>query len=48
MQEAREIDVQAQAILEGLKDLASLLSKPIAREALDLAKNAQTALQQGT
>ena len=43
MTEAREMDVQAQEISEGLRNLIELLDKPLARNALDLAKNAITA-----
>lgn len=39
------MDVQAQAILLGLNALLTLLAKPIARDALDLEKNARTAEQ---
>jgi predicted GTPase len=38
MTQSPEIDVQAQAILMGLKALASLLDEPVARDALDLAE----------
>src|SRR5689334_23012175 len=40
-----EIDVQAQEIRKGLNDLETLLNEPVAREALDLGKNARTAEQ---
>lgn len=34
----RDIDVQAQSILDGLRALANLLDEPVARDALDLAE----------
>jgi predicted GTPase len=43
MTQSVETDIQAQSIGEGLTKLHELLEKPIAREALDLAKNAETA-----
>jgi len=43
MPQVPDTDVQAQAILKGLKELEGLLSEPVAREALDLGRNAQTA-----
>jgi ribosome biogenesis GTPase A len=43
MTEAHIVDVQAQHISEGLKKLSELLNQPIAREALDLSRNATTA-----
>jgi hypothetical protein len=44
----KDIDVQAQAISDGLKALSDLLEEPIAREALDLGKNAETAARYET
>src|SRR5438105_2366244 len=43
MSEALAIDDQAKAILQGLKTLGELLEMPIARDALDVSKNAKTA-----
>ena len=37
-----EVDVQAQTILVGLQALSDLLGQPVARDALDLSKNART------
>lgn len=45
MPSGEEIDVQARAILIGLKALEDLLNEPIAHEALDLGRNAQTSTQ---
>ena len=42
MADTRGVDVQAQYISEGLKKLSALLAQPIAREALDLSRNATT------
>ena len=42
MSQVRDIDVQAQEILTGLKTLGELLDQPVARDALDLNKNATT------
>jgi len=42
MTQERDLDVQAQEILKGLKTLGELLEKPVVREALDLNKNATT------
>jgi predicted GTPase len=42
MAEARGVDVQAQRISEGLKKLSELLDQPIAREALDLSRDAES------
>jgi predicted GTPase len=42
MTQERDLDVQAQEILNGLKTLGELLEKPVARDALDLNKNATT------
>jgi predicted GTPase len=42
MMQARELDAQAKEILESLKVLGELLDKPVARDALDLNKNATT------
>ena len=42
MTQERDLDVQAQEILEGLKTLGELLEKPVASDALDLNKNAVT------
>jgi len=42
MTQERDLDVQAQEILKGLKTLGELLEKPVARDALDLNKNATT------
>src|SRR6202035_2518347 len=41
--EAHAAYVQAQEISNGLEALSELLEEPIAREALDLGKNAETA-----
>jgi predicted GTPase len=43
MNQTIETDVQAQSIGDGLKRLHDLLETPIARDTLDLAKNADTA-----
>ncbi len=42
MTQDRNLDFQAQQILVGIKTLGELLEKPVAREALDLNKNATT------
>src|ERR1700709_1996533 len=42
-QSSTEIDVQAATILDGLRSLEQLLATPIAREALAIAQNAETA-----
>jgi predicted GTPase len=42
MTQDRDLDVQAQQILQGLRILGELLDKPVARDALDLNKNATT------
>src|SRR5882724_3252848 len=39
---SREIDAQAKAILQGLKTIGELLEIPMARESLDVSKNAKT------
>jgi predicted GTPase len=45
MNETNDIDLQAQVVSNGLTRLHDLLDKPVAREALDLTKNATTANQ---
>lgn len=45
MARTSDIDVQAQAVLTGLRFLGELLEGKVARDALDLSKNAQTANQ---
>jgi len=40
--QAGNVDIQAQKILEGLQKLDQLLENPVAKEALDLGENAQT------
>lgn len=42
MSQPRDMDVQAQEILKGLKTLGELLEQPVAREALDLNENVAT------